>query len=141
MDVRRAAERDRDGVWHLVVQFATSYQPCRGRFDEAFSAVLHDADMLALVALHRGRTVGYLLANKHRTFFANGPVAWIEEVMVAESARRAGAGRSLMSSAEAWARAAGAAYVALATRRAGDFYLALGYEESAAFFRKQLAQP
>lgn len=30
---------------------------------------------------------------------------------------------------------------ALATRRAGPFYRALGYEESAAYFRKLLTRP
>lgn len=31
-----------------------------------------------------------------------------------------------------------AGYVSLASRRAGDFYRALGYEDSAVFFRKTL---
>ena len=44
-----------------------------------------------------------------------------------------------MEAAEVWAAAAGAAYVALATRRAAPFYAALGYDESAAFFRKVLS--
>jgi hypothetical protein len=44
-----------------------------------------------------------------------------------------------MGYAERWARASGAAYLALASRRAGPFYLALGYEDSAVFFRKTLA--
>ena len=35
-------------------------------------------------------------------------------------------------------RASGAAYVALATRRAGAFYDALGYQESATYFKKIL---
>jgi hypothetical protein len=40
--------------------------------------------------------------------------------------------------AEDLARASGAAYVALATRRAGAFYDALGYQESATYFKKIL---
>ncbi len=122
----------------LVQRFAVSYRPHREHFDAAFSAVLSDDDMVALVAVGDGRTVGYLLANHHQTFFANAPVAWVEEVMVAEPERGAGVGRLLMERAESWARHAGAAYIALATRRAGEFYGALGYEDSAAFFRKQL---
>jgi hypothetical protein len=45
-----------------------------------------------------------------------------------------------MVAAENWSASKGAAYVALATRRASDFYLALGYTESAAYFRK-LSEP
>lgn len=80
--------------------------------------------------------VGYLLAFTHQTFLANGPVTWIEEVMVAEEVRRRGIGHNLMVAAENWSASKGAAYVAVATRRASDFYLALGYTGSAAYFRK-----
>jgi hypothetical protein len=41
-----------------------------------------------------------------------------------------------MSAFEQWAVAQGCALVALATRRAAPFYRALGYEESAVYFRK-----
>jgi len=83
--------------------------------------------------------VGYLLANCHLTFLADGPVAWVEEVTVDEGHRRSGVGRELMGFAENWARESGPAYHALASRRAGPFYLALGYEDSAVFFKKTLA--
>jgi GNAT superfamily N-acetyltransferase len=78
------------------------------------------------------------MATSHPAFHANGSVAWVEEVMVAEPARGTGVGRQLMAAAEAWARRRGARYVALATRRAAPFYQALGYEESAVYFKKPL---
>ena len=59
--------------------------------------------------------------------------------MVAESLRRSGIGRALMAEAERWAADVSAAYIALATRRAEEFYVILGYERSAAFLRKTLA--
>jgi hypothetical protein len=46
-----------------------------------------------------------------------------------------------MAAFEAWASGQGCALVALATRRAAPFYRALGYEESAACFRKLLTRP
>ena len=46
-----------------------------------------------------------------------------------------------MAAFEAWAAGHGCALVALATRRAAPFYRALGYEESAAYFRKLLIRP
>lgn len=58
--------------------------------------------------------------------------------MVDEQSRRIGVGRQLMRGAEEWATSAGAAYIALATRRADQFYRAMGYEDSAVFFRRQL---
>ena len=48
-------------------------------------------------------------------------------------------GGALLSAFEQWAGGQGCALVALATRRAAQFYRAVGYEESAAYFRKVLA--
>jgi len=47
-------------------------------------------------------------------------------------------GRRLMEVFEAWTTAREAKMIALATRRVSDFYKALGYGESAAYFRKRL---
>jgi GNAT superfamily N-acetyltransferase len=137
--IRAAQTADREHVWPLAHDFATSFQPERASFDASFDALLAAPDTLVLVAeTPQLSIVGYLLATSHLTFFANGPVAWIEEVMVDSNARRNGVGRALMAGAEDWSRAINAAYVALASRRARDFYLALGYEDSAAFYKKPL---
>lgn len=81
---------------------------------------------------------GYILAFDHVTFFANGRVAWVEEMMVTPGWRRGGVGRKLMETVEQWARERGARLVAMATRRAASFYRGVGYEESAVYFRKLL---
>jgi GNAT superfamily N-acetyltransferase len=62
----------------------------------------------------------------------------VEEIMVEESCRRQGVGEMLMREFEAWARARECRLVSLATRRASAFYAAIGYEESAVYFRKLL---
>ena len=82
--------------------------------------------------------MGYLLGFDHSTFFANAPASWVEEVAVHSSLRRNGIGRALMTGFEEWAISRGSRLVALATRRAARFYAALGYEESATYFRKVL---
>jgi GNAT superfamily N-acetyltransferase len=142
IEIRRAESRDSDQIWPLVQDFALSYEPEPAPFERSMTELLERPDTLLLVA-EQGKTtiVGYLLASYHGTFLANGPVAWIEEVMVSESTRRQGVGSSLMSAAEAWAEAVPTAYVALASRRAGDFYLKTGYEDSATFFRKSFVPP
>jgi GNAT superfamily N-acetyltransferase len=61
--------------------------------------------------------------------------------MVSEAVRRQGVASKLMYSAEEWAENLPAAYVALASRRAGDFYRQIGYEESATYFRKAFVRP
>ena len=58
-----------------------------------------------------GSVAGYLLARCRATFLANGPVACVEEIMVAERARRNGVGQALMIEPESWAESQGAACV------------------------------
>ncbi|AEE45274.1 GNAT family N-acetyltransferase [Cellulomonas fimi] len=138
--VRPARPADAGAVWPLARDFATSFTPERAAFDVTWSSLGEAPGTLVAVAETPDRgIVGYLLGHLHPTFLANGPVAWVEELMVEESHRRCGVGRELMRHAEGWARDGGAAYVALASRRAGPFYVALGYDDSAVFFKKTLA--
>jgi GNAT superfamily N-acetyltransferase len=143
IQVRPAGPGDRDHVWPLARDLATSYVLERAAFGRSFALLLADPQALVLVAEDPagpgGGVVGYLLATSHPAFHANGPVAWVEEVMVAASARGAGVGRQLMAAAEDWASRRGAAYIALATRRAAPFYQALGYDDSAVYFKKSFA--
>ena len=142
IEIRQAESKDSDQIWPLVQGFAFSYEPELGPFQRSLTELLERPDTLLLVA-ERGRTtiVGYLLASHHGTLLANGPVAWIEEVMVSESTRRQGVGGKLISAAEEWAKAVPTAYVALASRRARDFYVKTGYDDSATFFRKTFVPP
>jgi len=124
--IRRARLEDAAAVWPLARDFATSFTPHREAFEATLAALVDAPDTLLVVAeTAASEVVGYLLANSHPTFFANGPVAWVEEITVADAARRHGVGRMLMTAAEEWAVESGAAYVSLATRRARDFYLSL----------------
>ncbi|MGC4941885.1 GNAT family N-acetyltransferase [Kribbella sp. DT2] len=137
--IRPARSDDQEKVWPLARDFATSFSPRRDAFDANWPRLVDAPQTILLVAeAPRGEVVGYLLGSSHLTFLANGPVAWVEEVMVDQNQRETGVGRSLMEYAESWATSIGAAYLALASRRAGPFYLALGYEDSATFFKKAL---
>jgi GNAT superfamily N-acetyltransferase len=135
--VRPARPADRDHVWPLAQAFATSFTPERTAFDAAWDQLVDAPNTILLVAeTTDGAIVGYLLGTTHLTFLANGPVAWVEEVMVDSSSRGSGIGRTLMQYAESWAKSTGSAYLALASRRAGPFYQALNYEDSATFYKK-----
>ena len=60
--------------------------------------------------------------------------------MVRGTDRHRGIGRELVGALERWAMDRSAGLVALATRRADVFWQAVGYEKSATYFRKLLAQ-
>ncbi len=82
--------------------------------------------------------VGYVLGYSHFAFYANGRLGWVEELFVNEAFRRHNIGNSLMREFESWCRERQCQLVALATRRASQFYRSIGYDESATYFRKLL---
>jgi GNAT superfamily N-acetyltransferase len=134
--VRHASADDEDGVAGLAAELAMSFTFSPEKFRLSYPVLLADDGACLLVAVSGHEHLGYLLGFRHLTFYANGPVAWVEEVAVRERDRGRGIGRALMSEFEQWATAQGCALIALATRRAAPFYRALGYEESATYFRK-----
>jgi GNAT superfamily N-acetyltransferase len=134
--VREAEIADVDPLFTLVEQFATSFKPSRESFEHSFQQLLPDKATYLLVAECESELVGYCLGFDHYTLYANGRVSWIEEIMVKDTLRGQGLGRALMKRMEAWAQSRNSNLVALATRRAAPFYQALGYEESATYFRK-----
>jgi GNAT superfamily N-acetyltransferase len=137
-EIRRAITGDADTVAGLAAELAQSFAFSREKFRRSYPALLAAEDACLLLAVEGEERLGYLLGFQHLTFYANGPVAWIEEVLVRRQDRGRGIGRALMSGFEPWAAARGCRLIALATRRAAPFYSALGYEESAIYFRKVL---
>jgi GNAT superfamily N-acetyltransferase len=136
--VRLAGAGDAEAVADLAAGLAQSFPFSRARFDLSYPALLADGDACLLLAVDGQQRLGYLLGFRHLTFYANGPAGWVEEVFVRGQERGRGIGRALMSGFEQWAAVRDCALVALATRRAAPFYRALGYEESAVYFRKIL---
>ena len=137
-EIRQAELGDADDVARLAAELALSFEFSAARFRENYPVLLAADGACLLLAVSGRESIGYLLGFRHLTFYANGPVGWVEEVVVRDQDRGQGIGRVLMDAFERWATAQGCALVALATRRAAPFYLALGYEESATYFRKVL---
>jgi GNAT superfamily N-acetyltransferase len=79
--------------------------------------LLADDHACLLMAVDGEDSLGYVLGFRHLTFYANGPVGWVEEIFVRSQERDRGIGRALMSAFERWAAARDCALVALATRR------------------------
>jgi GNAT superfamily N-acetyltransferase len=140
-EVTQARAGDADDVARLAAELAMSFEFSPASFRENYPALLAEDGACLLLAVSGHESVGYLLGFRHLTFYANGPVGWVEEVVVRDQDRGRGIGRVLMDAFEQWAAAEGCTLVALATRRAAPFYRALGYEESAAYFRKVLIDP
>jgi GNAT superfamily N-acetyltransferase len=136
--IRRAGPADGDRVLPLAAGMATSFVVDPDAFGESFGPLVERDDAIVLVAEDGEGTVGYLLGFDHPAFYANGRVAYVEEVAVRPHRQREGIGQRLMEAFEDWSRARSSRLVTLATRRAAPFYGALGYEETATLFRKVL---
>ncbi|MDT3425431.1 GNAT superfamily N-acetyltransferase [Paenibacillus forsythiae] len=135
----RAAElRDEEELFALAERLATSFKLNRQDFSGIFLKLLTDTHADLLIAEQESRIIGYVLAFHHSAFYANGVVSWVEELFVLEEFRGKRVGRKLMELVEGKAHERGSKLVALATRRAGEFYQAIGYAESAAYFKKTL---
>lgn len=147
--IRLAQLSDAKALLTLAQGLATSFVVDPQAFDIALPEILSNSSSYLAVAV-RGEVepkersiaaseiVGYVLGFHHFTFYANGRVAWVAEIVVHEAFRRRGIGTLLMQSFEAWAAGQDAKLVALSSRRAVPFYEALGYAESARYLRKFL---
>ena len=138
MFIRKATADDADALFGLAKEFATSFLPERTAFEIALADIIATDGANLSVAEVNGEIVGYCLGFDHYTFYANGRVAWVEEITVKEPVRGRGVGKVLMENFEEWSSNRCGKLVALATRRAPSFYRSIGYEESATFSRKVL---
>ena len=136
LEFREATLGDEAEVWPLADALATSCRPTRARFADSFATIVRDTHSTILIATRESEIAGYVHVLTHPAFHADGSIGWIEELMVRESERGRGCGRALVAEAERWALAKDdIAYMALATRRAGEFYRSIGYDESATYFK------
>jgi len=136
--VRNADSKDLDTIRIMAEKLATSFVVDPESFRQVYNRVLELPDATLLVVEDDGQLIGYLLAFEHPAFYANGSVAWVEELYVDEDRRGQGIGGHLMHRFEQSATEKGIRLVALATRRADSFYQSIGYEKSATYFKKHL---
>jgi len=138
LKVRRATVADEFALFALVRMFPAPTPPNRETFAGALRLKLRDSDGFLAVAELGGQLVGYVAGDAHETFYAGGKVAWVDEILVVEEARRQGIGRALMAEFEAWAENGRCRLMGLATRAAATFYEELGFEDSSGYFKRYL---
>ena len=136
--IRQATAADAQAVFGLLLQFATSYQPSRARFDHTYPLLIVSPSAHLLVAEDDNGIQGYVYASDTPTLFANGPITEILELYVVESRRRQGIGKSLVNAVVAQARQSNSVEVTVPTRRAGLFYQTIGFEPTAELLKLRL---
>src|SRR5262249_40641655 len=97
VQVRHATEGGAGTVARRAGELAQSFVFSRTRFDVSYPALLAANDACLLVAADGPECLGYLLGFQHLSFYANGPVGWVEEILVRGDHRGRSIGRALMS--------------------------------------------
>jgi GNAT superfamily N-acetyltransferase len=100
IQVRHASAGDADAVAGLAGELAMSFAFSREQFDVSYPVLLDAAGACLLLAVTGDDHLGYLLGFRHLTFYAGGPVAWVEEILVSREQRGRGVGRALMTAFE-----------------------------------------
>ncbi len=136
--IRKAKLSDLNEIFNLVLKFSTSFEPALDSFKLSFSNIVKNDNFLLAIAETDNKVIGYSLGLCHDTFYANGKVSWLEELMVDEHFRNLRIGSKLIKEFETWSKNHNCKLTALATRRAAGFYKKNNYEESAVYFRKLL---
>ncbi|MFE2430416.1 GNAT family N-acetyltransferase [Streptomyces sp. NPDC059373] len=131
--VRSATEGDAEAVFGLLGAFVTSHRPRRDAFDRHFPLL---GDGLLVAEAEEGQVVGYALVCDLLVLYANGYVCELQELMVDPACRGRGIGERLVAAVLERARAKGAVEVTVPTRRARDYYLRLGFEETATYLKR-----
>ena len=138
---RPAAPTDAGVIARLLEQLG--YPATPEEVTTRLEVVGNDPHATAFVSEHAATVVGAASACVIASIHASGRIAIITSLVVEQSARRHGVGRSLVAAIEQWARDNGAAYVIV---NSGDqradahaFYEGLGYTRSGVRFRKNLA--
>lgn len=133
---RIAVDEDRKELYPLAKGLATSYEVNEADFTRVFNSLIENPNTDLLVAEKNQTLIGYVFVLHHPAFYANGIISWVEELFVVDTYRGQNVGRYLMKEAEELSKARGSKLIALATRRADKFYKAIGYSESATYFKK-----
>jgi GNAT superfamily N-acetyltransferase len=145
--IREARREDWPAVGELLAELGRP--DVRGTDEETaaregFERYLERSDAVLLLAERDGRVLGLLDMEYRSRLNFTTPQAWIPDLVVAEDARSAGVGRSLLSRAEELARERGCWGMALESatwrERAHAFYVREGWADTGRAFSKVLAE-
>lgn len=141
MSVRRAVAGDAGAIAAVLEQLG--WEPGAGEVAARLGTLGGDERSAVLVSERDGAVTGVLTLHVVPVLHEPGGWCRITALVVAEDARRQGAGRELVDAAEAFARTAGCSRIEVtsARHRAGahEFYRELGYGQVSEHFLKRMA--
>ena len=140
MQLRNVTIDDVSAVADLITQLG--YRTTADQMRDRLASLMSDPAYGTLVAEIGDRVVGMIGLRMDRGHEYDGVLGRIVALVVDESARGKGTGRSLVEAGERWARQRGARKLMVSTAnhrtRTHEFYRALGYEMTGLRFVKPL---
>ena len=136
--IRKANSDDNDCVFKLANQLSESININQEIFEKNFEELIHNNNHCILVAEINQIVEGYISGNFHKAFYANGQVAFIDEIVVDSRCRNLSIGKHLMEEFEAIAKINKSVLISLATSGAKGFYEKLDYSTKSGYYKKYL---
>ena len=136
--IRKANSEDIDQIFILANQLSESIHINKGIFEQNFEELIHSNNHCILVAEINQVVEGYISGNFHKAFYANGQVAFIDEIVIDSRYRNLSIGKCLIKEFEAIAKSNNSVLVSLATSGAKGFYEKLDYSSKSSYYKKYL---
>lgn len=136
MNVRHAISDDSAAIFRLVNQLHPSMSVEQDAFQNTFELILQRSESVCLVVSDNENLLGYISGNVRPVLIQGGNVAFIDEIVVESGMRGKSLGTMLMEHFEYWAQREKCTLIGLATAGAESFYVQLGFQSKAGYFKK-----
>ena len=135
---RTATMDDKEAIFLLANQLSEFIKVDKKIFTDNYREMISDKNHFLLVAELDEKVVGYLSGYFHKAIYANGLVAYVDEIVVLDCQRHLKIGTLLMKELEIIAKIKNCILISLATAGARAFYEKIGYETKAGYYKKYL---
>lgn len=136
--IRNAGIEDKDSIFQLANQLSDFVKIDKDIFSNNYQELISNQNHCILVAELEKSVIGYLSGYFHKTIYANGLVAYVDEIVILNTHRNFNIGTVLMNELEIVAKNKNCILVSLATAGAKGFYEKIGYATKAGYFKKYL---
>lgn len=138
LKIRTFESKDLNKLYALSNELSDTVKVERTILEKHIDFLIEDDRHQILVAEKDNIVIGYLSANFHTAIYANGKVAYIDEIVIAKENRGKGIGTLLLKAFEQMAKRQKCILVSLASGGAKEFYEKAGYASKASYFKKYL---
>lgn len=135
---RNATVADKEAIFLLANQLSEFIKIDKKIFSDNYQEMISDQNHFLTVAELDEKVVGYLSGYFHNAIYANGLVAYVDEIVIFDSQRHLKIGTLLMKEFEIVAKNKNCILISLATAGARGFYEKIGYETKAGYYKKYL---